>query len=1019
MAAPAPGGGGELRVEVPPPPLETALSITSIVSGAHSGELQAAASMQQRVAAGERNGAPGRPGQAPALEHLLAGQHPLGQLQQRQWPRTTKDRRQQPGGPEGLFQRRRQRQPQALQQVLLLPPSEQQQQQPQQQRRRRHQEQQEHEQQQPRLLHFGGMAPQPHDGKRRQASRPAAAAAAAAVAASGGDGRAQQRDACPLCNQCLLPPQPHFGGTCLSGLSASTRSGQHQQQQLRPSPVKAPRSGRSAGGGGGAPTRWHTAAGQEAAPQGPLRMVRSGSVDAALAELAGGGGAARGSRAVGEGPSSAPSSPRPGRGAPGAAAPPLLPLGGAARDLALAAAELAVGGGGRGGQGGSFSCCTLVMTFTDPGLPVALARLVKGDMRLLKHYESGLPAWAVVLPSYGLFYRPWMRRITWLLFVLVSVVSMALGFYDLYKNVPHFKSLVTRAFMPASYLFEWLELHTQMRLSILLTYLLGKSPLLVQALRLARSAAAVATEALQPVWAAAVEAGSGVAWALRPVGAALSALALALQQLAAALLWGPLQLLGWLRDAALPLLSPLASAFGTVAATMRWGGGVARGVAGAAPAVASGAGAAQHNGWLLLSSWARLEALHLQQALVLRAVRSAQAIVRFWLAAATTLNQHRVSLLLQLRQQLQGLQHRAAATRVGAGVTAVARPLLEARRRRQQLRTVASGPVTSDSSLVPPPAPAAPGAPHGGEGAGAAAHLGVDEAGYGASTADAASEADSSPLVQPAEDAASAGEGSSIDGEGGRACSSSSSVGSPDATSARRRHGGGAGTPRPPGTLGPEPPAAVLPLAPVPTPQWSSPLQPPAQARQQGRPQQPSQQQQQQQQQQPAPPSSPPSQQQPAPPPSQPSPPQQQQQQRHWRGPRAAPRWHGRVEPAGPQGHDVQRVEASAAAPPSRGPSVSSANSASSTHASGGSAFLAALREAAGGQQQQQQLRRRWSKHKPLPVPAGLHAAPPASLAAPRPGASDDGTAAVSAWERAAAGLRGVKWLRSVKSHPV
>jgi hypothetical protein len=26
-------------------------------------------------------------------------------------------------------------------------------------------------------------------------------------------------------------------------------------------------------------------------------------------------------------------------------------------------------------------------------------------MRLLKHYESGLPAWAIWLPSYGLFYR--------------------------------------------------------------------------------------------------------------------------------------------------------------------------------------------------------------------------------------------------------------------------------------------------------------------------------------------------------------------------------------------------------------------------------------------------------------------------------------------------------------------------------------------------------------------------------------------------------------------------------------
>lgn len=62
-------------------------------------------------------------------------------------------------------------------------------------------------------------------------------------------------------------------------------------------------------------------------------------------------------------------------------------------------------------------------------------------MRMLKLYESGLPAWAVFLPSYGLWYRPWMRQTTWLLFVLVSAFSMACGFYDLYKNVPHFKQV--------------------------------------------------------------------------------------------------------------------------------------------------------------------------------------------------------------------------------------------------------------------------------------------------------------------------------------------------------------------------------------------------------------------------------------------------------------------------------------------------------------------------------------------------------------------------------------------------
>jgi hypothetical protein len=30
-----------------------------------------------------------------------------------------------------------------------------------------------------------------------------------------------------------------------------------------------------------------------------------------------------------------------------------------------------------------------------------------------------------------------MRRITYMLFVLVSVFSLVMGFYDLYKNVPY------------------------------------------------------------------------------------------------------------------------------------------------------------------------------------------------------------------------------------------------------------------------------------------------------------------------------------------------------------------------------------------------------------------------------------------------------------------------------------------------------------------------------------------------------------------------------------------------------
>lgn len=66
-----------------------------------------------------------------------------------------------------------------------------------------------------------------------------------------------------------------------------------------------------------------------------------------------------------------------------------------------------------------------------------VATTVQNDERLLKLYESGLPVWAIFLPTYGLYYRPWMRRLTWILFIAVSIFSMACGLYDLYKNVPH------------------------------------------------------------------------------------------------------------------------------------------------------------------------------------------------------------------------------------------------------------------------------------------------------------------------------------------------------------------------------------------------------------------------------------------------------------------------------------------------------------------------------------------------------------------------------------------------------
>ncbi|GIL98365.1 hypothetical protein Vretimale_3747 [Volvox reticuliferus] len=197
---------------------------------------------------------------------------------------------------------------------------------------------------------------------------------------------------------------------------------------------------------------------------------------------------------------------------------------------------------------------TLVLGFRDPILPQELRRFVKvkswphwmllstdhSDIRLLKLYESGLPSWAIFMPCYGLPYRPWLRRALWLLFIAISIFSMGCGFYDLYKNVPFLKQVVTavasRMYLPAAELFEWLERHTQIRMSILLTYLFSKSPLLMSLMRMLRSLIAILQQLLRPVALALSVAMQPVIAALQVAGAAVggsvAAAATALWQMA-------------------------------------------------------------------------------------------------------------------------------------------------------------------------------------------------------------------------------------------------------------------------------------------------------------------------------------------------------------------------------------------------------------------------------------------------------------------------------------------------------
>lgn len=79
---------------------------------------------------------------------------------------------------------------------------------------------------------------------------------------------------------------------------------------------------------------------------------------------------------------------------------------------------------------------TISLSFEDESLPGVLSSVIMSEDRLLRLYESDLPGWAVLLPRLGVYYRPWVRRLTWILFYAFSIVSLAAGFYDLYRNLP-------------------------------------------------------------------------------------------------------------------------------------------------------------------------------------------------------------------------------------------------------------------------------------------------------------------------------------------------------------------------------------------------------------------------------------------------------------------------------------------------------------------------------------------------------------------------------------------------------
>lgn len=99
----------------------------------------------------------------------------------------------------------------------------------------------------------------------------------------------------------------------------------------------------------------------------------------------------------------------------------------------------------------------LLFRFNDHDLPFEFKKIIVSDLRLPTFLEAGLPSWVIFCQSYPVFchvYRPWMCPLARALYVVISVVTVVIGFYDLYKNVPVLKATASRLCGP---LFDWIE----------------------------------------------------------------------------------------------------------------------------------------------------------------------------------------------------------------------------------------------------------------------------------------------------------------------------------------------------------------------------------------------------------------------------------------------------------------------------------------------------------------------------------------------------------------------------------
>ena len=97
--------------------------------------------------------------------------------------------------------------------------------------------------------------------------------------------------------------------------------------------------------------------------------------------------------------------------------------------------------------------------------------LNKENKMLLRHYEHSLPSWSVVMATYAV-YRPSFRKFQYWLMMFISIVSMIIGFFDLYKNIPFIRSFL---YFYMDSIWDWLEDHLLFRMTFLFGYVISGS----------------------------------------------------------------------------------------------------------------------------------------------------------------------------------------------------------------------------------------------------------------------------------------------------------------------------------------------------------------------------------------------------------------------------------------------------------------------------------------------------------------------------------------------------------------